>query len=145
MLPFSAAVLPWAPGRTPRPGCSLSCSFSGLLPTSGAWPSSTATNTGRHRCPCCLLSAAPAVLLPGFCSTARGSGLAGLLLALDPTVNGWYLAVAFPLTAYLCQRNLRLLRRPTSQNARAMFLASNIYLMVLLLALIFATFLSVPV
>lgn len=73
---------------------------------------------------------------------SASTGLAGLLLALDPAISGWYLAVALPLTAYLLQRNLRLLRRPTPQQARAMFLASNIYLMGLLLALVLATFLS---
>lgn len=76
---------------------------------------------------------------------STSTGLAGLLLALDPAISGWYLAVALPLTAYLLQRNLRLLRRPTQQNARAMFLASNIYLMGLLLALVLATFLSVSI
>jgi len=76
---------------------------------------------------------------------SASTGLAGLLLVLDPAISGWYLAVALPLTAYLLQRNLRLLRRPTPQNARAMFLASNIYLMGLLLALVLATFLSVSI
>ncbi|HZD10936.1 MAG TPA: heme o synthase [Candidatus Binatia bacterium] len=67
------------------------------------------------------------------------TGLAGLLLALAPGISRIYLVVALPLTAYLLRHNLRLLSRPTARRARSMFLASNIYLMVLLLALLLAS------
>jgi heme O synthase-like polyprenyltransferase len=70
---------------------------------------------------------------------SASTGLAGLLLALAPGISALYLVAALPLTTYLLRHNLRLLRQPTPRRARTMFLASNVYLMVLLLALLLAS------
>ncbi len=61
--------------------------------------------------------------------------LAGLLLASLPALGWAYLLPTTWVTADLFWRNVRLIREPTPAHARALFLSSNIYLLVLLLAI----------
>ena len=66
------------------------------------------------------------------------TGLAGLLLVVLPGL-GWLniLPVAW-ITAVLIWRNIRLIREPGRDQARRLFLTSNLYLLVLLLAICIA-------
>lgn len=66
---------------------------------------------------------------------------AALLLALAPALGWLYFLPVAIATGDLCYRNARLLRQPTPRNARRLFLASNLYLMVVLLAVCAATLL----
>lgn len=61
--------------------------------------------------------------------------LGGLLLALLPTLGLAYLLPTFWVTAVLFWRNVQLIRDPSPAHARAMFMASNVYLLVLLVAI----------
>jgi protoheme IX farnesyltransferase len=63
------------------------------------------------------------------------TGLAGLLLVIFPTLGWLYFVPVFLATAGLLWRNIKLITDPSPVNARALFLASNIYLLVLLLAI----------
>jgi protoheme IX farnesyltransferase len=63
------------------------------------------------------------------------TGLAALLLALTPGLNGVYALLAGGLTIELLYRNIRLIVAPTPKNARRLFISSNYYLMVILLAI----------
>ena len=63
------------------------------------------------------------------------AGLAALLLAATPALGWLYLIPVGLVTADMLLRNVRLLARPNPKNARALFLSSNIYLMVVLLAI----------
>jgi protoheme IX farnesyltransferase len=63
------------------------------------------------------------------------TGLAGLLLVIFPTLGWLYFVPVFLATAGLLWRNIKLIADPSPVNARALFLASNIYLLVLLLAI----------
>jgi heme o synthase len=69
------------------------------------------------------------------------TGLAGLLLVVLPGL-GWlyFLPVAW-VTAVLFWRNIRLIQAPTRDHARRLFLTSNLYLLVLLLAICLNTIL----
>lgn len=61
------------------------------------------------------------------------TGLAGLLLVLLPSL-GWIFFVPMVLTtADLFWRNIKLIKDPSPAHARSLFMASNIYLTVLLL------------
>lgn len=62
------------------------------------------------------------------------AGLAALLLGLTPALGAAYLVPVAVATADLLRRNAQLLREPTPQRARSLFISSNIYLMVVLLA-----------
>jgi protoheme IX farnesyltransferase len=62
------------------------------------------------------------------------AGLAALLLGVSPALGWLYIAPVVFVTADLLLRNLRLLAQPNPKNARALFISSNIYLMVVLLA-----------
>jgi heme O synthase-like polyprenyltransferase len=56
-------------------------------------------------------------------------------LAATPALGWLYLIPVGLVTADMLLRNVRLLARPNPKNARALFLSSNIYLMVVLLAI----------
>jgi heme O synthase-like polyprenyltransferase len=58
-----------------------------------------------------------------------------LLLAGAPQLGWAYIVPVFLATADMVVRNLRLIRQPTPRRARALFLSSNVYLMVVLLAI----------
>ena len=70
-------------------------------------------------------------------SAATGGG--ALLLAAAPSLGLVYLVPAVLITGYLLQKNVTLLRNATQADARKMFLASNLYLMVVLLLILLAT------
>ncbi len=61
--------------------------------------------------------------------------VAGLLLALLPTLGWLYFIPVLLVTADLFIRNVRLIVDPSPRNARGMFMSSNIYLLVLLVAI----------
>jgi len=63
------------------------------------------------------------------------AGLAALLLTLTPGLGWAYLIPVVLSTIDLLVRNLRLIREPTPQNARSLFISSNVSLLVVLLAL----------
>jgi protoheme IX farnesyltransferase len=63
------------------------------------------------------------------------AGFAALLLAVSPALGWLYLIPVALVTADMILRNFRLLRQPNAKNARGLFLSSNIYLMVVLLAI----------
>ncbi|MFZ0544300.1 MAG: heme o synthase [Candidatus Promineifilaceae bacterium] len=69
------------------------------------------------------------------------AGLVALLLAVSPALGWLYLVPVGVVTADMIVRNIRLLARPNPKNARALFLSSNIYLMVVLLAICIAVIL----
>jgi protoheme IX farnesyltransferase len=62
------------------------------------------------------------------------TGLAALLLAFVPALGWLYLLPVAVATANLLRGNMRLLATPSCLNARTLFLSSNVYLMVVLLA-----------
>lgn len=69
------------------------------------------------------------------------TGLAAILLAVAPALHWLYLVAAVTATLYLLARNFQLITTPTAFNARRFFVATNFYLMVLLVAIcIDATF-----
>ncbi len=61
--------------------------------------------------------------------------LAALLLTLTPHLGWVYLAPVALVSVDLLRRNIRLIQSPTPAHARALFIASNLYLTVLLLAI----------
>ncbi len=63
------------------------------------------------------------------------TGLAGLLLVILPTLGWLYFAPVLLVTADLFWRNIKLIKDPSPPNARSLFMASNIYLLVLLLVI----------
>lgn len=63
------------------------------------------------------------------------ASLAGLLLAVLPSLGWLYFIPVVLLTADLLWRNIKLIRDPRPANARSMFLASNLYLLVMLIAI----------
>ena len=63
------------------------------------------------------------------------TGLGGLLLAVLPALGWVYLLPVAWVTADLFRRNVKLIQAPSPQNAKGLFMASNIYLLVLLLAI----------
>lgn len=63
-----------------------------------------------------------------------GTGAGVLLLGLSPSLGLVYFLPAALTTGALLQKNVALLQKPTRARARQMFLASNIYLLVVLLA-----------
>lgn len=66
------------------------------------------------------------------------AGLAALLLVVTPALGWLYIIPVGLVTADMIARNIRLLAKPTPKNARALFLSSNVYLMVVLLAICIA-------
>ena len=69
------------------------------------------------------------------------TGVAALALAVVPALGLIYFVPTLLATGYLLRRNIVLLRRPDPVNARAMFVASNLYLMIVLLTLLVASLL----
>jgi protoheme IX farnesyltransferase len=67
------------------------------------------------------------------------TGIAGLLLVGLPFLGWAYFVPVFLMSADLFWRSLKLLRDPSAQNARSLFISSNIYLLVLLLAVCVGT------
>ncbi|GJM39870.1 MAG: hypothetical protein DHS20C20_01520 [Ardenticatenaceae bacterium] len=63
------------------------------------------------------------------------TGIGGLLLVLRPSLGWVYLIPVAWVTFNLFLRNIRLIRNPSAENAKALFMSSNIYLLVLLLAI----------
>ena len=63
------------------------------------------------------------------------AGFVALLLAVSPALGWLYLIPVALVTADMIFRNIRLLSQPNPKNARGLFLSSNIYLMVVLLAI----------
>lgn len=61
------------------------------------------------------------------------TGLAGLLLVILPSLGWLYFVPVLLVTADLFWRNIKLIENPSPSHARSMFMASNIYLLVLLL------------
>lgn len=61
------------------------------------------------------------------------TGLAGLLLVILPSLGWLYFVPMFLVTADLFWRNIKLIKDPSPPHARSLFMASNIYLTVLLL------------
>ena len=65
--------------------------------------------------------------------------LGGLLLVILPTLGWVYLVPVAWVTFDLFWRNVKLIQDPSPQNAKGLFLASNIYLLVLLIAVCLGT------
>lgn len=63
------------------------------------------------------------------------TGTAGLLLALLPTLGWIYFLPVALATADLARRNIKLIADPSPARARALFMGSNTYLLVLMLAI----------
>lgn len=63
------------------------------------------------------------------------TGLGGLLLVLLPSLGWVYLIPVAWVTIDLFWRNARLIQTPSPKNAKGLFMSSNIYLLVLLLAI----------
>lgn len=68
--------------------------------------------------------------------------IAGLLLATLPALGWVYLIPVLWVTADLFWRNIRLIQNPSPLHARALFISSNIYLLVLLLAICVGTIIN---
>jgi heme o synthase len=63
------------------------------------------------------------------------TGLAGMLLVVLPSLGWLYFLPVGWVTAVLLWRNIQLIQDPNRDNARRLFLTSNVYLLVLLLAI----------
>ena len=63
------------------------------------------------------------------------TGFAALMLFFDPALGLIYLIPVALATIDMIVRNLRLLRTPTAKNARSLFIASNMYLAIVLVML----------
>jgi len=67
------------------------------------------------------------------------TGIAGLLLATLPFLGWVYFVPVFLITADLFWRAAKLIQDPSPGNARSLFISSNIYLLVLLVAICVGT------
>jgi heme o synthase len=63
--------------------------------------------------------------------------LVSLLLALVPSLGNFYALVATLASFYILRYSLRFLQERSQLNARSLFIASNIYLMIIILAICF--------
>ena len=72
------------------------------------------------------------------------AALIALLLFFSPSLGWAYLIPVAIVTVDMFARNVRLIAQPTPVNARSLFLSSNIYLMVVLLAVCVGTLLNTP-
>lgn len=63
------------------------------------------------------------------------TAVSGILLVSLPSLGWIYFIPVVWVTSILVRRNVQLIRQPSADNARAMFLSSNIYLLVLLIAI----------
>ena len=73
-----------------------------------------------------------------FLHTAA-TGLVALLLGVTPALGWSYLLPVVLATVDLFARNVRLIAEPTPQNARTLFIASNIYLTIVLLGILISS------
>ena len=62
------------------------------------------------------------------------AAVVALLLVVTPSLGLAYFVPVVVVTADIVVRNVRLIRDPSPRNARALFLSSNIFLTVVLLA-----------
>jgi protoheme IX farnesyltransferase len=62
------------------------------------------------------------------------AGAVALLLVVTPNLGLLYLLPVALVTADIIVRNVRLIRDPSPKNARALFMSSNIFLTIILLA-----------
>jgi protoheme IX farnesyltransferase len=69
------------------------------------------------------------------------TSLAAIVLAFSPALGALYLLPICVVTVDMLNRNIGLIRQPDPARARSLFMASNIYLMVVLLAICIATML----
>jgi protoheme IX farnesyltransferase len=69
------------------------------------------------------------------------AGFVAILLALTPDLGLSYLIPVVVATIDMIVRNIRLIRDPSPQNARSLFISSNIYLLVVLLSICIGTML----
>lgn len=65
--------------------------------------------------------------------------LGSLMLAAIPELGIWYLVPVALFSIDLLRRNMTLIKTPNNDNAKSLFLASNFYLMVVLLAIMIVT------
>lgn len=72
------------------------------------------------------------------------TGVFGLMLVLFPYLGWAYFLPMLAATADLFWRNIQLIGDPTPSHARGLFLSSNIYLTVLLLAIVISSMLPQP-
>jgi heme O synthase-like polyprenyltransferase len=63
------------------------------------------------------------------------AGLVALLLVFTPQLGRIYFIPVIIVTIDMIVRNIRLIRNTTPRNARALFMSSNIYLTVVLVAI----------
>ena len=77
-----------------------------------------------------------------FAHTAA-TAVAALVLAFDPALGLIYLVPVGLATLDMLVRNVRLLRAPTGKNARSVFIASNMYLAIVLLTICIDTLLPI--
>lgn len=63
------------------------------------------------------------------------AGLVALVLAATPALGWAYFVPVALATADMLIRNIRLIRNPNPRNARSLFISSNLYLMVVLVAI----------
>lgn len=70
------------------------------------------------------------------------AGLVALLLSLTPNLGLIYFIPVLVATGDMILRNVRLIREPTPRNARNLFISSNVYLTVVLLAVCVDTILN---
>lgn len=88
-------------------------------------------------------------MLPAQCTQRRASwwvllhtvatAATVLLMGLVPALGWLYFLPVLLASAYLLRHNVALVLQPSSARARTMFLASNLYLMLVLLAVLLAT------
>lgn len=69
------------------------------------------------------------------------ASLVAVLLAVTPQLGWFYALPVILVTADLLVRNIRLIRDPTPRNARSLFISSNIFLTIVLLAICAGTML----
>ena len=67
------------------------------------------------------------------------TAFAALALAVVPELGWWYFVPVALATAELLRRNILLIRQPNRPHALGLFILSNIYLLVVLIAIAFAT------
>lgn len=70
------------------------------------------------------------------------ASFAAIVLAFSPSLNLLYVVPVVIVSATMIFRNIRLIKDPSPKNARALFISSNIYLTVVLIAICAATLLS---
>jgi len=67
------------------------------------------------------------------------TSIGGLLIVVLPELGWFYFIPVFLITVDLIWRNIKLVRDPSPAHARSLFMSSNYYLLVLILAICFGT------